>query len=125
VTEYLTLHEVLVIHDRLVDEFGGAEGVRDGGALESALFRPMSGYYEDVLGEAAALLESLLVNHPFVDGNKRTAYAVTDIFLRLNGWHLRATTDDAHQLILTALAERHGRFDRLAAWLCEHAHRSA
>lgn len=60
------------------------------GALESALFRPQSGYYEDIVQEACALLESLAINHPFVDGNKRIAFAVMDAFLRINGYRIRA-----------------------------------
>ncbi len=64
-------------------------GVRDPGALESALFRPQTGYYEDIVAEAAALMESLAVNHPFLDGNKRIAFAAADVFLRINGWQLR------------------------------------
>lgn len=58
-------------------------------ALEAALFRPQTGYYDDIVAEAAALLESLAINHPFVDGNKRIAFAATDVFLRINGWRLR------------------------------------
>ena len=67
---------------------GGAPGVRDPGALEAALFRPQTGYYEDIVAEAAALMESLAINHPFVDGNKRIAFAAADVFLRINGWRL-------------------------------------
>ena len=73
--------EVLAAHNRLIETFGGASGVRDRGALESALARPQSGYYADIIQQAAALLESLSQNHPFVDGNKRTAIAVTAAFL--------------------------------------------
>ena len=68
---------------------GGAPGVRDPGALEAALFRPQTGYYDDIVAEAAALLESLAINHPFVDGNKRIAFAAADVFLRINGWRLQ------------------------------------
>jgi len=86
VITYLTLEEALAIHERLVEHFGGAPGVRDIGLLESALYRPRAGYYADLLAMAAALFESLLMNHPFVDGNKRVAFFATDVFLRLNGW---------------------------------------
>lgn len=119
-TTYLTVLDVLVIHDRMLEDFGGARGVRDPGALEAALFRPATGYYDDVIAEAAALLESLLINHPFVDGNKRVAFAVADIFLRLNGYRIVATTDDAHHAIIDALASNDGRFDRLEGWLRDH-----
>jgi death-on-curing family protein len=69
----------------LLEKYGGADGLRDAGALEAAAFRPQCGYYNDQVEEAAALLESLLINHPFIDGNKRTAFAAADVFLRLNG----------------------------------------
>jgi death on curing protein len=71
---YITLEEALRIHEVLIREFGGAHGVRDLGLLESALLRPQTGYYADLIEEAAALWESLAMNHPFVDGNKRVAY---------------------------------------------------
>lgn len=116
-TAYLTVVEVLVIHDRLLAEFGGPAGVRDPGALESALHRPQTGYYVDVIQEAAALLESLLVNHPFVDGNKRTAFAVVDVFLRLNDRRLQVEVDDAYEVIVGVLTEPGDRFARLEAWL--------
>jgi death on curing protein len=83
--DYLTLIEVLEIHKMLIDEHGGIHGLRDAGALEAALFRPQSGYYDDLIAEASALFESLAINHPFLDGNKRIAFAATDIFLRING----------------------------------------
>ena len=88
--DYITVVDALDLHRRLIDRFGGSHGVRDMGALESALFRPQSGYYEDIVQEACALLESLAINHPFVDGNKRIAFAVMDAFLRINGYRVRA-----------------------------------
>ena len=88
--DYLTVVDALDLHRQLIDLFGGSHGVRDMGALESALFRPQSGYYEDIVQEACALLESLAINHPFVDGNKRIAFAVMDAFLRINGYCIRA-----------------------------------
>jgi death on curing protein len=120
VTSYLTLLEVLAIHDRLLADFGKAAGIRDPGGLESALFRPQTGYYDDTVAEAAALLESLLVNQPFVDGNKRTAFAVADIFLRLNGHRIVASSDDAYEAVVDALESSEGRFTRLEVWLRAH-----
>jgi death on curing protein len=120
VTVHLTLLEVLAIHDRMLADFGGAPGVRDAGALESALFRPVTGYYDDVIAQAAALLESLLINHPFVDGNKRTAFAAADIFLRLNGYRVVASTDDAYDAVVGALAPEVRGFDHLERWLREY-----
>lgn len=72
----------------MIGKFGGAPGIRDRGLLESALYRPGSGYYDSLEQMAAALFESLLINHPFVDGYKRVAFFATDVFLRLNGWKL-------------------------------------
>ncbi len=77
------------MHSVLIQRFGGTAGVRDPGALEAALFRPQTGYYEDIVAEAAALMESLAINHPFIDGNKRIAFAAADTFLRINGWRLQ------------------------------------
>ena len=73
--DYPTVADVLGMHTVLMQRYGGAPGLRDPGALEAALFRPQTGYYEDIVAEAAALMESLAINHPFVDGNKRIAFA--------------------------------------------------
>ena len=89
--DYLTVADVLGMHSVLMQRYGGAPGVRDPGALEAALFRPQTGYYEDIVAEAAALMESLAISHPFVDGNKRIAFAASDVFLRVNGWHSKRT----------------------------------
>ena len=87
--DYLSVADVLGMHTILMQRYGGAGGVRDPGALEAALFRAQTGYYDDIIAEAAALLESLAINHPFVDGNKRIAFAAADVFLRINGWCLK------------------------------------
>ena len=79
--DYLTTVEVLAIHNDQIERYGGSHGVRDPGLLEAALFRPQTGYYADLIEEAAALWESLSQNHPFIDGNKRTAFAATYTFL--------------------------------------------
>jgi death-on-curing protein len=117
---YLTLAEVLAFHELLIEEFGGATGIRDLGALESALYRPRTGYYRDVVEEAAALFESLVQNHPFVDGNKRVAFAVMDVFLRVNGRVLEVDDAAAHEQ-LVGLMER-GELDLAAidGWLRVH-----
>ncbi len=114
---FLTLDEVLTIHDALIREFGGPPGVRDHGLLESALFRPRTGYYEDLAEMATALFESLLMNHPFVDANKRVALFATDVFLRLNGWKLRAEADSAHAFLIGLLEQGECDFERLLPWL--------
>src|SRR5438132_13405383 len=89
-TEYVATADALFFHKQLIERYGGAPGLRDVGALESALHRPQTGYYDTLVHEAAALLESLLQNHPFADGNKRVAVAVVDVFLRLNGYSITA-----------------------------------
>jgi death-on-curing protein len=87
-TKFLTVVDALTLHDVLIQRYGGSAGIRDIGALESALFRPQTGYYDNTIAEAAALLESLAINHPFIDGNKRIAFAVADVFLRINGYRI-------------------------------------
>ncbi len=115
--KFLTLDEVLAIHERLLDAFGGAAGVRDLGLLESALFRPQTGYYDDLAAIATALLESLLMNHPFVDGNKRVAFFATDVFLRLNGWRLEVEPTKAHRFLIGQLEGGTCDFAHLLPWM--------
>lgn len=115
--DYLTVADVLGMHTVLMQRYGGAPGVRDPGALEAALFRPQTGYYDDILAEAAALMESLAINHPFVDGNKRAAFGVVDAFLRINGWRLTCTSDEAHDVMIGLFDTNAFRFDRLEPWL--------
>ncbi len=119
--DYLTLAEVLVMHEELIELYGGAHGVRDMGALESALFRPQTGYYDDVIAEAAALLESLAINHPFIDGNKRIAFAVADVFLRLNGFLFEADPVAAHEFLIGLFERGAFRFEQLEPWLRANA----
>jgi death-on-curing protein len=116
-TDYIAVIEVLAIHEDQIARYGGAQGVRDQGLLEAALFRPQTGYYADLIEEAAALWESLSQNHPFVDGNKRTGFAVTYTFLVINGAHLRATADQTEQFMLGLYAQGTFNFDNLVPWL--------
>ena len=95
-TAYLTMAEVLAIHADQIQHYGGLPGVRDHGAVEAALYRPQTGYYTDLIEEAAALWESLSQNHPFVDGNKRTAFAAAYTFLAINGIRLTASADEIY-----------------------------
>lgn len=117
---YLTVVEVLAFHEILIDEFGGSDGVRDLGALESALFRPQTGYYRDVIEEAAALFESLVQNHPFVDGNKRVAVAVMDVFLRINNRALDVSDDEAYTFLVGLLEQHVLDLATVDAWLRTH-----
>ena len=116
-TNYLTAVEVLAMHAAQVARYGGSAGIRDMGMLEAALYRPQTGYYADVIAEGAALWESLSQNHPFVDGNKRTAFDATYSFLRLNGIAIVADAVSA-TLEISAMYET-GRFtfENLEPWL--------
>ncbi len=116
-TQYLTTIEVLHMQRYLVDRFGGTHGIRDPGALEAALYRPQSGYYKDTLAQAAALWESVTNNHPFIDGNKRIGFAVTDTFLRLNGYKITADPDTIYKFMDGLFNNNQFRFDRLEPWL--------
>lgn len=120
-SRYLTKTEVLLIHARQLERFGGAQGLRDPGQLEAAIFRPQTGYYEDVFQEAAALWESLSQNHPFVDGNKRTSFAATDTFLLMNGLLLVADPDEAYEFIIGLYVQGCFRFEELYAWIRQNA----
>ena len=115
-----TIHEVIALHDALIDEFGGSMGLRDMGALESALLRPQMGYYNGLIEEAAALMESLTNNHPFVDGNKRVAFAVTDTFLGLNGHFIDCDSLEAYAFFMQLFETNTFRFAELRLWLEEH-----
>lgn len=87
------------------------------GLLESALYRPQTGYYRDLVEMAAALFESLLMNHPFIDGNKRIAFFATDVFLRLNGWKFSVNAHQAHRFIIDELEGHQNGFDNLKSWI--------
>ena len=115
-----TVEEVVVIHDELVRRTGGSMGLRDEGGLESALLRPQIGYYDGIVEEAAAMMESLAMNHPFVDGNKRTALAATDSFLRLNGYFIDCNDREAHAFFMRLFATESFRFAQLREWLEEN-----
>src|SRR3990172_10842143 len=91
---FITLEQLLTIHEDQIDRYGGSHGIRDLNLLESALFRPQTTFsgedlYKTIFDKAAALMHSLILNHPFVDGNKRTAVVAAIIFLLQNGWMLK------------------------------------
>ena len=117
---FLSRDEVLEIHRALLERFGGPPGVRDTGLLESALYRPQTGYYKDLAEMSAALFESLIMNHPFVDGNKRVAFFATDIFLRLNGHKLKVDANKAHKFLIGLLEGDCCSFDNLLPWIRKH-----
>lgn len=119
-TDYLSLIEVHAIHDDQIARYGGAAGVRDYGLLEAALYRPQTGYYADLIEEAAALWESLAQNHPFIDGNKRTAFAVAYTFLAINGGRITADALETHAFIIGLHQAGAFDFEHLTQWLRNH-----
>jgi death-on-curing protein len=119
-TDYLTVVEILAIHDDQITRYGGGAGIRDRGLLEAALYRPQTGYYADLIEEAAALWESLAQNHPFIDGNKRTAFAAVYTFLTINGVSLTAGPDEIYKFIIGLYEAGTFDFDHLRNWLREN-----
>lgn len=117
---YLTVAEATEFHKHLIDEFGGTHGLRDKGRLEAAILRPQTGYYGTLAEEATALMESLANNHVFLDGNKRESFAVTDTFLRLNGFYLEVDPLEAYNFINEAISKGAFRFDLIRDWISSH-----
>lgn len=118
--KYLTPEQVLFIHARLIDETGGKHGIRDLGLLLSALARPQATFdgnelYPDLFNKAAALMESLTQNHPFLDGNKRTGITTTAMFLQINGYKLTASNTELERFTFTIVLE-HLPIKEIAAW---------
>lgn len=114
---YPTLSETIELHVRLIDRFGGKAGVRDLGLLESALMRPQTGYYKSLSLQASALMQSLAQNHPFIDGNKRVAFASTAIFLRMNGYQLKVDADNGESFLIDKVIKTKVSIEVIADWL--------
>jgi death-on-curing protein len=124
---YLTLVEVLELHEAVVASSGGARGIRDIGALESAVSQPrltfgQADLYPDIISKAAALCFSLIMNHAFVDGNKRVGHAAMEVFLVLNGLEIAATVEEQERIILDLASGRLTR-EELTAWVSDHVTR--
>jgi death-on-curing protein len=117
---YLTVAEVMAIHHYQIDEYGGAHGLRDQGDLEAAVFRPQTGYYNDLSEEAAALLESLVNNHAFIDGNKRVGFAAVHTFLLVNGFDLDVGSKAAYEFMIETMEQGKFRFGLLHEWIAAH-----
>ena len=125
-TLYLTAEQVLFIHYRLVGETGGEHGVRDLGLLESAVARPQATFdqqelYSDLFEKAAAFMESLINNHPFVDGNQRTGIACAVLFLQQNGISFSAKNADLEKFTLRVASSKAGRSE-ITTWLKKYSH---
>jgi death-on-curing protein len=119
-TEYLTVAEIYQMQHRLIDLFGGMHGVRDQGAVEAAVFRPQTGYYNSLEEEAAALMESLANNHGFLDGNKRIAFTAADVFLRRNGFYIQVEAAAGHEFISGSMDRHEFRFPQILEWIRRH-----
>jgi len=122
---YLTVEQVLFLHARLIAETGGSHGVRDVGLLESAVARPQATFegkdlYPDIFSKAAALMQSIIRNHPFIDGNKRTGIAAAALFLRRNGWLLKAGNIELEGFTLQ-VADSKADIPQIALWLKRHS----
>ena len=121
---YLSLQEVITLHSLLIAQSGGASGLRDEGALESAVAQPEASFggeelYPDLASKAAALGHSLIQNHPFVDGNKRIGHAAMEVFLLLNGHEIEASVDDQEQIIIGVASGKVSRIE-LVKWITIH-----
>jgi len=114
---YPTVAEVIETQRLLINEFGGLHGIRDRGALESAVCRPRSGYYTGLIEEASALMESLANNHAFIDGNKRVSFVMTDAMLRANGHFLDVGPSEAYKFITEAMERQEFRFPTIRDWI--------
>lgn len=124
-TKYLSVNEVIAIHDHFVKKFGGALGIRDDGLLESAVFRCQASFdgndlYETLFDKAAAILHSMIFDHPFVDGNKRTAIMSAFSILVRNGYNFEATDDELVAFPL-AVEKTRPEISEIAAWLRKHS----
>ena len=118
--DYLTVAEVYQVQHLLIDRFGGRHGVRDKNAVEAAVFRPQTGYYNSLEEEAAALMESLGNNHGFLDGNERIAFAATDVFLRRNGFNIEIDAQEGCEFIVGSMDRHEFRFPQILNWMRQH-----
>lgn len=122
--EFLEIADILDIHQILIEQFGGMSGIRDEGLLESALSQPKATFFGELLHstiyqQAAGYLYHLAKNHPFLDGNKRTAYGAMEAFLRLNGYNLDLSNDEAYNMVMQ-VAQSEMSKEELSSFLKQH-----
>jgi death-on-curing protein len=117
---YLSVEEALELHRMLIEQFGGSPGVRDLGLVESAIYRPQSGYYETLSIQAAALLQSFAMNHAFIDGNKRVAFAAAAVFLSVNGFRIEVSANTGESFIVRNVIQEKWDLKAIADWLEIH-----
>lgn len=121
----ISVKQALQIHEKMVEKFGGSMGLRDLSGLESALARPFQTFagddlYPDILSKAAAIVESIIINHPFIDGNKRTGYVLMEALLRFGNYKISASDNDLYNFVISiSTGER--SFDEIVAWLKENS----
>lgn len=120
----ISFEEAIQIHTLLIQKFGGTNGIRDSDVLLSALARPFQTFdgielYPTPVEKAAAILESIISNHPFLDGNKRLGYVLMKLFLLEGGFHLKVEQQDAYQFIIL-VASGQQNIDRIISWLQFH-----
>lgn len=123
---FLTVQEVMDVHDLVLEEHGGALGLRDPSMLDSAVHTPQASFggrylYPGVFDMGAAYIIHITSNHPFVDGNKRTAWISTRLFLRLNGYQLKPRKREAVAIMLAVAEGRTRSWHDVSAWLAAHA----
>ena len=121
---YLSLQEVISLHSLLISQSGGSSGLRDRGALESAVAQPEASFggeelYPDLASKAAALGHSVIQNHPFVDGNKRVGHAAMEVFLLLNSHEIDASVDEQETIIIAVASGKLSRI-QLSEWIRKH-----
>lgn len=117
--KYLTVEDVIFIQKELIKEFGGIHGIRDQKSLDAAVMRLQTGYYKSIYDETAALMESLAMNHSFIDGNKRISFFAADVFLRMNGYFIDCDSEEANHFYIKNLEENMFRFEIIKSWLKE------
>ena len=120
----ISVDEVINIHDILIDKFGGSHGIRDINALESAITRPFMTFdqkdlYPSLTAKASALIESLISNHPFIDGNKRVGYVIMRYFLLMNGFDIHATQSEKFEFVIK-IAQNQLQFEQINSWISEN-----
>ncbi len=117
----IELQQVQIIHSYLIEKFGGAKGVRDNGLLESAVSRPFASFegkelYPTAIDKSSAIIESILINHPFIDGNKRTGYVLMRLILLNNRLDIQATEDEKYEFVIK-IASGAYKFDEIRQWI--------
>ena len=117
----ISIKEVEIIHNILIDKFGGSKGIRDIGLLESALARPFATFdgnelYPSPIEKASAILESIVINHPFIDGNKRTGYTLMRLILLENELDIFASQEEKYQLVVSASIGEY-RLEEIKSWI--------